>query len=259
MKRREFIQRTGAAWAALGLGQHPQLWADPTPRGVLVNDIHSHLNATRVYEIERPTSIDVLQSVVHACKREGRSISIAGGRHAMGGQQFGDQSTLIDMRGLNHIVRFDDSKGEIEVEAGIEWPELIEYLLRVQVGRSRQWGIIQKQTGADRLSIGGALAANVHGRGLRLKPIINDVISFTLVDSDGKIRTCSRQENHELFTLAIGGYGLFGIIVRVTLRLMPRQKLQRVVSVLHVDELMASFNERIRAGFTYGDFQYSAN
>ncbi len=38
---------------------------------------------------------------------------------------------------------------------------------------------------------------------------------------------------------------------------MPRQKLQRVVSVLQVDELMASFDERIRAGFLYGDFQYS--
>lgn len=257
MKRREFIQRTGTAWAALSLGQHPQLWANRASRDVLVNDIHSQLNATRVHEIERPTSIDALQSVVRTCKREGRSISIAGSRHAMGGQQFGDQTTLIDMRGLNHILQYDDDKGEIEVEAGIEWPELIEDLLRVQIGQSRHWGIIQKQTGADRLSIGGALAANVHGRGLQLKPIINDVVSFTLVDGDGNVRTCSRRENRELFTLAIGGYGLFGILAGVTLRLLPRQKLQRVVSVLQVDELMASFDERIRAGFLYGDFQYS--
>ena len=195
MKRREFIQRTSAAWAALSLGHHPQLWANRASRDVLVNDIHSQLNATRVHEIERPTSIDALQSVVRTCKREGRSISIAGSRHAMGGQQFGDQTTLIDMRGLNHILQYDDNKGEIEVEAGIEWPELIEYLLRVQVRQSRHWGIIQKQTGADRLSIGGALAANVHGRGLRLKPIINDVVSFTLVDGDGNVRTCNRREN----------------------------------------------------------------
>ena len=257
MKRREFFHRTGVAWATLSLGQHPRLWANRTTRDVLVNDIHSQLNATRVHGIERPTSIEALQSIVRSCKRESRAISIAGSRHAMGGQQFGDQTTLIDMRGLNGIVRFDEKKGEIEVEAGIEWPALIDYLVQAQIVQSQSWGIIQKQTGADRLSIGGALAANIHGRGLRLKPIINDVVSFTLIDSEGNVRTCSRSENRELFMLAIGGYGLFGILARVKLRLMPRQKLQRVVKVIQVDELMASLNERIKGGFLYGDFQFS--
>jgi len=72
---------------------------------------------------------------------------------------------------------------------------------------------------------GGALAANVHGRGLTLRPIIGDVESFTLMDADGRLTTCSRTENGELFRLAIGGYGLFGIVTRVRLRLMPRTKL----------------------------------
>ena len=46
---------------------------------------------------------------------------------------------------------------------------------------ARQWGIYQKQTGADRLSIGGALACNAHGRGLNLKPIVQQVEAFDLV------------------------------------------------------------------------------
>ena len=161
------------------------------------------------------------------------------------------------MRGLNHVLRFDRDKGQIEVEAGVEWPQLIEYLIQVQAGDWPQWGIIQKQTGADRLSIGGALSANIHGRGLILKPIINDVVSFTLIDGDGKLRTCSRTENRDLFALAIGGYGLFGIIAGVTLRLMRRRKLERIVQVRSVDDVMASFDERIRNGYLYGDFQYS--
>jgi FAD/FMN-containing dehydrogenase len=86
-----------------------------------------------------------------------------------------------------------------------------------------QWGINQKQTGADRLCIGGALAANIHSRGIHLKPIINDVESFVLVDANGNTLTCSRRENFELFRLAIGGYGLFGVIASVTLRLAPRR------------------------------------
>ena len=68
------------------------------------------------------------------------------------------------------MVNFDADKGVIEVEAGIQWPELIHYLVETQEGREKQWGIIQKQTGADRLSIGGALAANVHGTAVELHP-----------------------------------------------------------------------------------------
>src|SRR5207248_3967255 len=107
-----------------------------------------------------------------------------------------------------------------------------------------------------RLSIGGALAANAHGRGLKLKPFIGDVESFVLVDADGLLRTCSRAENTELFRLAIGGYGLFGVITSVRLRLAPRVKVQRQVQILEIDELMPAFEQRIAAGFTYGDFQY---
>ena len=77
----------------------------------------------------------------------------------MGGQQFGTGTILVDMTTMNRVLNFDAAKGEIEVEAGIQWPELFDYLLRVQAGQRQQWGIIQKQTGADRLSIGGSLSA----------------------------------------------------------------------------------------------------
>ena len=76
-----------------------------------------------------------------------------------------------DVYGL--VLNLDAEQGIVEVEAGIEWPQLLDYLLKAQSGRDRQWGIVQKQTGADRLSIGGALASNVHGRGLKFKPIID--------------------------------------------------------------------------------------
>ena len=116
----------------------------------------------------------------------------------------------------------------------MEWPELIDYLIREQTGQEKQWSIREKQTGVDRVSLGGSLASNVHGRGLRFPPIAADVESFELVDAGGKLHTCSRGENPELFSLVIGGYGLFGIIVHVTLRLVKRTKVQRVVEIIPV-------------------------
>ena len=38
-------------------------------------------------------------------RADGRAISVAGGRHAMGGQQFGEGTTLIDMGGLARAMR----------------------------------------------------------------------------------------------------------------------------------------------------------
>jgi FAD/FMN-containing dehydrogenase len=73
---------------------------------------------------------------------------------------------------------------------------------------------------------------------------------------EGRTHKCSRQENYELFRLAIGGYGLFGVIAHVTLRLHPRRKLERVVRIADLCDLTALFEERIRDGFLYGDFQF---
>lgn len=174
----------------------------------------------------------------------------------MGAQQFGTDALLIDTRGLNRVLDFDPVAGLVTVEGGIQWPELVQWLLRKQRHSPRAWGIAQKQTGADRMTLGGSLSANTHGRGLTMKPLVGDIVSFVVMDAEGRRHRCSRYENREWFSLAIGGYGLFGIITEVTLQLAPRRQMERVVRIIDSDELMDCFAERIADGFTFGDFQY---
>ena len=214
--------------------------------GILVNDIHSQLNATRVARVVEPIGLDALVDVVRAARSAGTQLSLCGGRHAMGGQQFGTDGWLIDLRRHARIHSLDDERGVIVADAGIQWPDLIAGCAAGQRVDRPAWGIRQKQTGADRLTLGGSLAANVHGRGLRMPPIVADVEAFTLVDAGGEVRQCSRTENTELFRLAIGGYGLFGIIAEVSLRLMPRVKVERRVEVLTLEELLRVPEERDR-------------
>jgi FAD/FMN-containing dehydrogenase len=229
---------------------------DPT---TLVNDVHSHMNATRVAEIVKPPTTEALQAAVRRAAEAGRAVAIAGGRHAMGGQQFADDALLVDSRGLNRVLGFDPDAGVITVEGGIQWPDLLAHLERTQVGRDQQWGICQKQTGADRLSIGGALSCNAHGRGLTLKPIIDQVRSFDLLGPDGIQRRCSRTAHTELFRLAIGGYGLFGFITCIELRLRPRIKVRRVVQLADTSTIIDRITERIRDGYLYGDYQFATD
>lgn len=249
ISRRDFLKASG-------------VFAFQAPRGhngVVVNDIHSQLNPTRVRNVVIVGTATDLQRALRQANAAGQAVSIAGGRHAMGAQQFAADSIVLDMRQFSRVRSLDRAKGIVEVEGGIMWPALMDFLLKEQARRSMQWGIAQKQTGADRLTIGGALSANVHGRGLKMKPFIADVESFVLIDARGNAHTCSRTENAELFRLAVGGYGLFGAIATVKLRLAPREKIQRVVEVRMIDDLPKAFDQRIADGFTFGDFQFSVD
>lgn len=231
--------------------------APSSPGQVVVNDVHSRLNETRVDRLDAPSSVRELQRVVQRAARKRQPVAISGGRHAMGGQQFASGAVLLDMRGLDKIVGFDPVRGRVEIQAGMQWPALIAELRRLQRSAEEPWSIAQKQSGADRLTIGGAIAANIHGRGLSMRPFVGDVESVTLLDSDSVLRVVSRDSHPELFRLVVGGYGLFGVVTSATLRLVPRRVLRRVVELVRADSLMEAFAERIAAGFLYGDFQFA--
>jgi FAD/FMN-containing dehydrogenase len=225
--------------------------------GISLNDVQSQLNATRVGELHAPQRIAEIQAAVRAARKAGRCISVSGGRHSMGTQQFGTGNIQLDLTRLDFVEGLDRDKGLVTVGAGIMWKPLIDELHRLQAGCERPWTIRVKQTGVDNVTIGGSLSSNIHGRGLRLPPFVNDIESFDLVDATGELQHCSRSENTELFSLAVGGYGLFGIVVRVTLRLARRHKVRRRVCVRPVKELLDHYQQQVAAGFQFGDCQYS--
>src|SRR5438552_3829097 len=252
LTRREFLRTAGL----LALAPYRNVRAE---REIWVNDVHSQMNRTRVRALLAPRTQDELAQAIRRATRDKMAISVSGCRHSMGGQQFATDGICIDTQELANIVAFDRERGLIEADAGIQWPKLIDTYLEAQHESAKQWGIAQKQTGADTFTLGGSLSSNVHGRGLAMKPLISNIESFTLLNADGKSIRCSRDENNELFRLATGGYGLFGLVDSVTLRLVPRQKLRRVVQVIRGDELPKCFEDRIEQKFLYGDFQFSVD
>jgi FAD/FMN-containing dehydrogenase len=223
---------------------------------VVLNDLHSELNASEAAEVVSLDSFEAICAGLARSRELGAPVAIAGGRYAMGGQQFCNGGLVLDTRKLDRVLHLDTEHGLVEVEAGIQWPALIGQLKTLQAGRPKPWAIRQKQTGADRLSIGGTISANAHGRGLTMGPFVSDLESLVLVNAHGETVKCSRECNPELFRLVAGGYGLFGCIYSARLRLAPRRILERVVELGQIDDLVSRFNERIGAGFLYGDFQF---
>ncbi|HUP20267.1 MAG TPA: FAD-binding oxidoreductase [Gemmatimonadota bacterium] len=265
--RRRFLKLLGAAplaaspLAALACGGGGAAVAGrgsgPATGATVVNDVHSGLNPTRVTRVFRPrTGGDVIEAV-RAATAAGRPLAIAGGRHSMGGQQFLDDGWLLDMQALSGVRHFDPENGFLTVEAGIQWPELFDFLATTWDSDGQGWGIRQKQTGANRISIGGTLSANAHGRVLNRPPFVHDVESFVLVDAEGVPTTVGRGQNGSLFRLGVGGYGLFGVVTEVTLRLIRRTKVRRRVMESNIDEAVELLGRRAGEGHLYGDFQFS--
>ena len=219
---------------------------------ITLNDVHSQLNATDVAEVRCPKSLAELTACVREARASGREISTAGGRHAMGGQQFRRDSLHLDMTALDAVLGEDAGRGLLHIEAGAMWPRIIE----ATHAMAGNWGIAQKQTGVDAVTLGGSISANAHGRGLGMQPLGNDIEDLTLVDAAGETIRRSRTENPELFSLVIGGYGMFGAIYSATLRLVPRQRVRRLVDIIDLDDAMNAVHRRAAEGCTFGDFQF---
>lgn len=220
-----------------------------------MNDVHSAMNETRIGRVVAPATVDEVVQCVQRARLDGAPLAIAGGRHAMGGQQFLTGGTVLDMRRLRRVRGFDADRGLLTVEAGATWPDVLRGYLTRPGGR--RWGIRQKQTGADRLTIGGAVAANIHGRCLTAPPLIGDIEALEVVAADGEVVRCSRTHCPGLFRHVVGGYGLFGVVTAAELRLVRRHQVERVVQLLDVEALMETLDRSIASGFQYGDFQFA--
>jgi len=93
-----------------------------------LNDVHSGLNPSQPLRLLKPETLWDLTEAVRRALDSGLPIIASGGRHAMGGQQFCEEGLVLDCRGLNRVLNFYSEEGLIEVEAGIEWPEVMEFL-----------------------------------------------------------------------------------------------------------------------------------
>lgn len=231
--------------------------ADPrTDQALWLNDVHARLNRTCVAEVFRPGDEGELRALLRRQREAGRPLATMGARHSMGGQQFLQGGTVLDTSGLRGVEAFDPAAGQVVVLAGTRWPELLHWL-RCERRNADGWTIRQKQTGGDDFSIGGSIASNIHGRGLDFAPLAADLEWIDVMCADGRVLRASRSRNALLFSLVVGGYGLFGVVLRACLRLVRGGTLRRSVRLVRAADAMAGFEQALSKGATYGDFQFA--
>lgn len=94
-------------------------------------------------------------------------------------------------------------------------------------------------------SVGGSLSVNVHGWQAKRPPISSSVKSLRLLMADGRILRCNREENAQLFSLTLGGYGLFGIILDAELWTVPNEWYEVDRHPVSAERFPEVFRERV--------------
>jgi len=214
----------------------------PEPLAAGFTDDASRMNRTKVAEVvpvagNREAAEKQLVALLQRARAEKLRVSIAGTRHSMGGHTIYPGGLVIDMLPFNHMD-LDEQSGILHVQAGARWSQIIPYLNQ----RGRSVAIMQSD---NTFSVGGSISVNCHGWQYGRPPISSTVESFRLMQANGEIVQCSRTENQELFSLVLGGYGLFGIILDVDLRVVRNERYRLEQFVVPVDRALATFERQV--------------
>lgn len=218
-------------------------------------DDASRLNRTRVAEVCSVSGLqdqpeEQLRTHLQHARDSKLPLSIAGTRHTMGGQTLTPGGMILDMLGL-HETHLNEQRNILHVQAGARWSHVLRYL-------HEQGCSIRVMQSNSSFSVGGSLSANCHGWQPMSPPISSTVLAFRLLLSDGTVIRCSREEHTELFSLALGGYGLFGVVIDAELAVTANERYRAIRRVVPSAEYPAFYEEQTKRdaqiGLAYGRF-----
>ena len=98
------------------------------------------------------------------------------------------------------MLRIDTLARVITIQSGGTWAD-------IQAAVNRLGLAVEVMQSSNIFTIGGSLSVNAHGRDPRYGSMVDSILSFRFLTSDGAIKNVSRHENGELFQSVIGGYG----------------------------------------------------
>lgn len=233
--RRGFLAGLGAASAALGLPVRAET-------RLILNDA-SGLNPTPVVRHVRPASsardtvVETLRTEFKAAAEAGRRVVVGAARHSMGGQSLPRDGTAITFD--SPWIEVDGKASLYRVSAGMRWHEVIAKL--DSLGFSPK----VMQSNAD-FGVASTFSVNAHGWPVPYGPFGSTVRGLRLMLADGSIVECSREKEPDLFRLAMGGYGLFGVILDLDVEMVRNVQLAPTYARMKGEDFPAAFTRAVK-------------
>lgn len=205
----------------------------------LLRTDYARLTSARVSSVEAADGVEQLRSVLADAAARGLTVSIAGSRHSQGGHTYRAGGVVLDMRTFNRVLAVDTAGLTVTVQSGATWDEVQRALAPVGLA-------LKVMQSSNIFTVGGTLSANAHGRDIDVMQEVEVVERFHLMLADGRVVEVSRDTNPELFALVIGGYGMYGVILDVTLRVTRDALLEQRAVSMDYTAFPAYFAEQIK-------------
>ena len=177
-----------------------------------------------------------LRQELKAAAAERRPVAVGAARHSMGGQSLPRDGVALTFNSAR--VEPDTAAKTYLVDAGTRWQRVIAVLDPIRFSPAVM------QSNHD-FGIAATFSVNAHGWPVPYGPFGSTVRSLRLMLADGTIVNCSRTENEELFRLAMGGYGLVGIILELEVDMVENLALKPTFAVMASKHFAASFVKAI--------------
>ncbi|MGC2694540.1 MAG: FAD-binding oxidoreductase [Candidatus Angelobacter sp.] len=221
-------------------------------RGGYINDA-SCLNKTPVYGIVKIRNVEDIRRGLKYARDNRLVVSVAGQRHSMGGQTFTSNGLVLDMRDFNKL-ELDTKSQTLKAQTGATWQQ-IQYFLDAK-------GLaVAAMQSINIFTVGGSMSVNAHGIAHRPGPMASTVRSFRIMLDDGEIKNASPDENPELFKLALGGYGLFGVLLDADIQVVKNEVYERRTEYMGYKDVTEYYNREIanndNVGLFYGRLSVS--
>lgn len=170
-------------------------------------------NRRSVGYVFRPSNADDVEEVFDLARRTGLTIGLRGAGMSYGDAAQNNEEVVVDLTGLRRVVAWNCHTGVVTVEPGVTVETLWSTVLP-----DGWWPPVVPGTMYP--TVGGCVAMNVHGKNnFRVGPIGDHVLSFDFLTPNGNRLTVSRASNPDLFYAAIGGFGMLGCFVSITLQM----------------------------------------
>jgi FAD/FMN-containing dehydrogenase len=168
--------------------------------------------------IERPGSISEVQELVAEAARAGQRVRVAGAGHsfvpicATDGQ-------LLDLADLTGITSIDHERQRATILAGTRIHQIGEALFEAGLAVANQGDI-------DVQAIAGAIGTGTHGTGRAFGSFSSTLVACEIVTASGDLVTIDESDRDTLRAARVA-LGSLGVLVSVTLQLVPAYKLRR--------------------------------
>jgi FAD/FMN-containing dehydrogenase len=205
-------------------------------RGGFTNDA-SHLNKTAVFGIVDVRSEDDVRNAIQFARENQLKLTCAGQQHSMGGQSFTHGGIVLDLRNFNRITP-DKAYKLANIQTGACWWQVQQLL-------DKQGLSVKSMQSINIFSLGGTLSVNAHGIDPSPGPVAPTVRSMRIMLSSGDIVKASPTENSELFRHALGGYGLFGVILDVDLDIVDNEMYTRKTQYVNYSEYPSYYRNAV--------------